>query len=261
MDLHNKNIVLTGASGGIGVKTAQQLAHEGANIILVGRNETTLNKVLESLLSNGQTHKVVVADLITAAGRETVVAAASQADALINAAGINQLSLLSQMTDQQVIDIISSNLTVPMLLSKKILPILESRSEAALINIGSILGSIGMPGSVAYCASKFGLRGFTESLRRELADSNINISYIAPRVTETAMNNDAASGLNRELGNSVDKPEQIANIIVDTLKRSKSSQKYVGWPEKLFVRINAILPSVVDGSLIRQLPIIKKYTT
>jgi short-subunit dehydrogenase len=202
----------------------------------------------------------VAADLASIDGREAVVDAADQADVLINMAGINQLSLLTQMSDQQVSDMINSNLTVPMLLTKALVPILKSRPEAAIINVGSILGSIGMPGSVAYCASKFGLRGFTESLHRELSNTNINVSYIAPRATETAMNDDVARALNLELGNNVDAPEMVAKIIVESLKSSKSVRKYIGWPEKLFVRVNAVLPSLVDGSLIKQLPIIQKYT-
>ena len=81
-----------------------------------------------------------------------------------------------------------------------------------------------------------------------------------PRTTQTTMNGDAATALNTELGNNVDAPEVVAKIIVETLKSSKSECKYIGWPEKLFVRINALLPKIVDGSLIKQLPIIQKYT-
>ena len=260
MNLHNKNILLTGASGGIGAQTALLLAHENANVTLVGRNAESLKKVFGMLPKKGLDHHMIVADLATIEGRKRVVNFAQDADALINMAGINQLSLLNQMSDQQVIDMISCNLTMPMLLTKDILPILESKPEAALINVGSILGSIGIPGSVAYCASKFGLRGFTESLHRELADTNIQVSYIAPRATDTAMNGDAATALNKELGNGVDTPEKIAQIIVNTLQSSTSVVKYIGWPEKLFVRINSLLPSLVDGSLMKQLPIIKKYT-
>ncbi|MBL4672738.1 MAG: SDR family oxidoreductase [Arenicella sp.] len=260
MNLLNKNIVLTGASGGIGAKTALKFASENATVVLVGRNQTALNKVLSSLPPSKKAHKIVVADLATSTGRQSVIDAAGDADVLINMAGVNQLSLLEQMSDQQVSDMIWCNLTIPILLTKGFLPTLESKTEAMIINVGSILGSIGMPGSVAYCASKFGLRGFTESLHRELADTNIKIAYIAPRATATAMNGDAAMALNKELGNSVDTPEQIAQIIVDSVKNSKSSRKYIGWPEKLFVRINALFPSLVDGSLNKQLSTIKKYT-
>lgn len=260
MNLQNKNIIVTGASGGIGAQTAALLASDGANLILVGRNQAALDNLVEALPLSSQSHKIIVADFTSSEGRQLVVAAASQADALINMAGINQLALLTQMSDQQVSDMITCNLTVPMLLTKEILPILKSRPEAAIINVGSILGSIGMPGSVAYCASKFGLRGFTEALHRELADTNITVSYVAPRTTQTTMNGDAATALNTELGNSVDTPELVAKIIVETLKSSKSERKYIGWPEKLFVRINALLPNIVDGALIKQLPIIQKYT-
>ena len=260
MNLQNKNIVVTGASGGIGAQTAALLASGGANLVLVGRNQATLDNLVGGLPLSSQSHQIIVADLTSSEGRQLVVAAASQADVLINMAGINQLALLTQMSDQQVSDMITCNLAVPMLLTKEILPILKSRPEAAIINVGSILGSIGMPGSVAYCASKFGLRGFTEALHRELSDTNITVSYVAPRTTQTTMNGDAATALNTELGNSVDTPELVAKIIVETLKSSRSARKYIGWPEKLFVRMNALLPNIVDRALIKQLPIIQKYT-
>ncbi|MFT5137374.1 MAG: short-subunit dehydrogenase [Arenicella sp.] len=260
MNLQNKKIVVTGASGGIGTQTAMLLASGGANLVLVGRNQVTLDSIVEALPASSQSHQTIVADLTSGEGRQLVIAAATQADALINMAGINQLALLTQMSDRQVIDMITCNLTVPMLLTKEILPILKSRPEASIINVGSILGSIGMPGSAAYCASKFGLRGFTEALHRELSDTNITVSYVAPRTTQTKMNGDAATALNTALGNNVDTPELVAKIIVETLESSKSERKYIGWPEKLFVRINALLPNVVDGSLIKQLPIIQKYT-
>jgi short-subunit dehydrogenase len=260
MNLHNKKIVVTGASGGIGAHTAALLASGGANLVLVGRNQKKLNDLVRDLPAGAKPHQIIIADLASSDGREAVVAAAGEADVLINMAGINQLALLTQMSDQQVSDMITSNLTVPMLLTKAIVPILKSRPEAAIINVGSILGSIGMPGSVAYCASKFGLRGFTEALHRELSNTNIKVNYVAPRATETAMNGDQATALNTELGNNIDAPEMVAKIIVESLKSSKSVRKYIGWPEKLLVRINALLPTIVDGSLIKQLPIIQKYT-
>ena len=86
------------------------------------------------------------------------------------------------------------------------------------------------------------------------------MSYVAPRATQTAMNDAAATALNVELGNNVDAPEVVAKIIVASLKSSKPVRKYIGWPESLFVRINALLPNIVDGSLIKQLPVIRKYT-
>lgn len=264
MNLVNKTIVITGASGGIGSETAKLLSHEHSNLILVGRNQPALEKLLSEIQAGANhskaAHRCVVADLSKSEGRQAVFDAAKDADALINLAGVNQLAMFSHMTDKQIATMISSNLTVPMLLSKGMLPILLGKPESALINVGSILGSIGMPGSTAYCASKFGLRGFTESLRRELADTSIRVSYLAPRATQTAMNNTQAMALNEALGNQTDSPQLVATAIVDVLKGSKSKRKYLGWPEKLFVRINAVFPNLVDGSLSKQLNVVKKFT-
>lgn len=260
MNVKNKKIILTGASGGIGSKTALYLAKEGAQLVLVGRNKLALGSVFDSLQYNGLDHQIVIADLSSPFGRQAVVDASENADCLINMAGINSLSLLESMSDEHVNDIINSNLTVPILLTKALLPILASRPKAAIVNVGSILGSIGMPGSVAYCASKFGLSGFTESLKRELSDTSIKVSYVAPRATQTGMNNKQANELNNALGNNVDTPDLVAKIIIKSLKKSKPTRRYIGWPEAFFVRINALFPRLVDRSFVKKLHIIKKYS-
>lgn len=261
MELINKTIVITGASGGIGSETAKLLSQESTRLILVGRNQAALKALLAEVNASSQaTHSYVVADLSKSEGRQALYDAATDADALINLAGVNQLAMFSDMNDRQVANMISSNLTVPMLLCKAMLPILCAKPESALINVGSILGSIGMPGYTAYCASKFGLRGFTESLRRELADTNLQVSYVAPRATQTGMNDTQVAALNSALGNQTDAPQQVAKVIVGVLKGSQARRKYLGWPEKLFVHLNAILPKLVDGSLRKQLNVVKRFT-
>ena len=96
-----------------------------------------------------------------------------------------------------------------MLLCQGLLPLLRNRPEAAIVNIGSTFGSIGHPGFATYCASKFGLRGFTETLRRELADTEVQVYYVAPRATRTDMNSAAVVQLNEELGNAMDPPDVV----------------------------------------------------
>ena len=130
---------------------------------------------------------------------------------------------------------------------------------AQIINVGSTFGSIGYPGFSAYCASKFGLRGFTESLRRELADSGLQVSYIAPRATETDLNSDNIVAMNDALGTAMDEPSLVADEVMQIISTPVASDKYLGWPEKLFVRINALLPALVDSSLRKQLPIIRRF--
>jgi len=127
-----------------------------------------------------------------------------------------------------------------------------------ILNVGSVFGSIGHPGFVAYCTSKAGMKMFSESLARELADTNVKVAYIAPRATATALNSNKVNDLNLALGNSVDSPDHVAQQIIAQLKSGKILQ-YLGWPEKLFVRVNALLPSVVHNALVKKLSIIKGF--
>ena len=121
-----------------------------------------------------------------------------------------------------------------------------------------MFGSLGYPGFAAYSATKFALRGFTEALRRELADSKIGVHYFAPRATRTGMNTSAVDRMNAELKVAMDPPAQVAAAACSMLEAGKTGVVF-GWPEKLFVRINALLPGVVDGSLRKQLPVIRRH--
>jgi short-subunit dehydrogenase len=124
--------------------------------------------------------------------------------------------------------------------------------------VGSTFGSIGYPGYSAYCATKFGLRGFTEALRRELADSLVQVMYFAPRATATAMNPESVTQLNRALGNAMDPPDQVAAQLIAAMKRDQR-RCFLGWPEKLLVAINGVLPRLVDRAMLKQLPVIRRF--
>jgi short-subunit dehydrogenase len=139
------------------------------------------------------------------------------------------------------------------------MPLMLKSQNAMVVNIGSSFGSIGFAGFTAYCASKFGLRGFTEALQREFANANIAIHYLAPRAVNTAMNSAKVVAMNAELGNAADEPELVAVAALDLLQCRKSSNRYLGWPERFFVRLNAIFPSLVSGALKKQLVTILRY--
>jgi short-subunit dehydrogenase len=173
MKIEGKKIALTGATGGIGRAIAKALAEEGAILLLSGRNKDKLSSLKSELAGNG--HIIVVANLESPSDREKFISVAreNRVDILINNAGVNDLAFLPRISEKDLKKMIDINLTIPLLLCKQFLPLLQHQTEGVIINIGSILGSIGYPGSTVYCASKFGLRGFTESLRRELAGTNI----------------------------------------------------------------------------------------
>jgi short-subunit dehydrogenase len=254
MELRNRQVLLTGATGGIGGAVAMELAAAGARLILVGRDPERLASLRHSLAGDG--HSEIVADISTTDGRDAVVLGAEGADILINNAGVNHFGLFEDLEEARLRELMETNLIAPMLLCRGLLPQLTARA-GAIVNIGSAFGGIGFPGYTAYSASKYGLRGFSEALRRELAGS-VAVFYLAPRATKTAMNSDAVDAMNRELGNAMDSPEWVAKQLLQLLEHD-TPVRYLGWPEKLFVRINGLLPRLVDRSLRAQLPIIRRY--
>jgi short-subunit dehydrogenase len=260
--LKDKLVVLTGASGGIGQAIAEKLDAQGARLILVGRNEQKLKRLIAKLGNSG--HDALLADIGSSDGREHLrryceSLGADRINLLVNCAGVNEFALFEEQSQQAMADTININLLSPMLICHDLLPMLMQCDQAQIINIGSTFGSIGFPGFGAYCASKFGLRGFTESLRRELADSSVQVSYIAPRATQTGLNSDKLVAMNNQLGTAMDKPAVVADQVLRAISDRSRLDRYMGWPEKIFVKLNALLPSLVDSSLRKQLPIIRRF--
>jgi len=257
MRIENKRVLLSGASGGIGQAIATELDKHSARLLLVGRNEEKLQQLQQSL--NGD-HRLVVADLNSVDGRTAAVSACKKEglDVYISAVGVMDFQFYEQQDSACIEQMMVTNLVSPMLLGQQLLPLLLKQPQAAIINIGSIFGSIGHPGFTAYCASKFGLRGFTEALQRELADTNVKVAYLAPRATRTDLNSSAVTALNKALGNTTDTPQQVAEELVGILT-GKCKQRYMGWPENLFVRVNSLFPGVVHKALVKKLPIIRHH--
>ena len=260
MDLINKTFLVTGASGGIGSEVCRRLSKEKARLVLSGRNKILLEKICKDL---GSAHIVVSSDLSTEDGRKKLLEKCDELgkiDGVINAAGVQKFALFDQQKSSDIENQITVNLSSLILLSREIIPRLKGSSEAVLVNVGSTFGSIGFPGFATYCASKAGTRCFTEALSRELIDSNIRVCYVAPRATDTKLNSSDVVEMNNALGNKSDTSIYVANEIVKIIKNGKKI-RYIGWPEKLFVKINYLAPGLIDKFIARQLPTIKKYLT
>jgi short-subunit dehydrogenase len=249
--------LLTGATGGIGWAIAERLAEAGAHLLLLGRNEAKLKQLQQALPGS---HQIVVADLNSPSGRDTVLQSCQHGglDVWVNAAGVLDFQLFEAQDNEQIQNMLLTNLVSPILLSHALVPLLQQTRNSVIVNIGSIFGSIGHPGFAAYCASKFGLRGFTEALQRELADSNVRVLYLAPRATHTDLNSMAVTALNEALGNSVDSPHQVAQELMNLLSGTRKHH-YMGWPERLFVRVNGLFPGLVHQALVKKLPIIRHH--
>ena len=260
MKLENKRILLTGADGGIGALIARQLHAQGCKLILVGIQAKTLDELNQTMDSK---HEVVAVNLTKEEEREVLFDLAKKSggiDGIINNAGISEFTFIEQQDAHALERLMSINLVVPMILCQTYISMLKKKEEAFILNMGSTFGSIGYPGFSAYVASKFGIRGYTETLRRELAESKINVMYLAPRATNTPINSPAVIEMNYELGNAMDHPSVVANAVISMLEKGQTS-RYLGWPEKLFVRVNSLFPKIVDKALRGKLPVIREFST
>jgi len=259
MRLSDARVVLTGASGGIGLAIATALCASGAQVLAVARHRAPLEGLLERY---PEQLCWVGADLTFLADRRKVLAAAEAIggiNLLINAAGINHFAMLEQLEDSDINGMLALNITAPICLTKLLLPLLKQAPSAMVVNVGSTYGSIGYPGYATYCASKFALRGFSEALRRELADTRVGVLYVAPRATRTAMNSPAAQALNDALKSNVDDPHTVASAVIQAIANQRRDL-YLGWPERFFVRLNSLLPNLVDRGLRKQLPLVRRLS-
>ena len=259
MQLDGAVCVLTGAGGGIGRALAQALAGQGARLVLSGRNPDKL-EALSSVLPQGSVAEVCAGDLNDPTVQEAISEAARRNGArlLINVCGCNVFGLLEDLSSEEIHELVGTNLVAPIQLTRKLLGYLKSQPEAMIVNVGSTFGSIGFPGYAVYSASKFGLRGFSEALMRELADSRVRVLYVSPRATRTSMNPQSVTEMNETLGNAQDRPERVAAIILRSIAR-EAKRTGIGWPERFFARLNQLLPAVVDRALSKQLPTIKRF--
>jgi short-subunit dehydrogenase len=267
---NNKTCLVTGASGGIGGEIAKALSQEGYRVIIQGRNQGKLSR-LQLLLSAKS--GIVLGDLNKPDERKRVLAEVFKhgpVDLLVNAAGVSHFSAFESMPAKQMGELMQTNLFSPMILTQEFIRFSEAshggkanfalseQQKVTIINVGSAFGFIGYPGFSSYCASKFGLRGFTESIAREYSDTRFRFAYFAPRATRTDSNTKAVDEMNAALGNACDPPAVVAQAFLQLLK-STNREKVLGWPEKLFVRVNGLLPRVVDKAIKSKLPTIKRF--
>ena len=251
--------VLTGASGGIGAAFARALAPRCALLILVGRRQEALD-ALRRELAGCRVH-VVCGDLTVPATLDAIDALAREAggiDLLINNAGVSDFHAFGSQSPDVMATLLSTNLLAPMLLTRRLLPLLMAAPAAQVVNVGSVFGAIGFPGFVAYGAAKAGLKGFSQALRRELSDSRVKVRYFAPRATRTAINSGAVDAMNSALKTAQDAPREVAAALLRFLDGG-AWQRTLGAKERFFTLVNALLPALPDNAIRAQLPVIREH--
>jgi len=264
MQLKNKCILLTGATGGIGKHLALMLARKGTNMILVGRDSNKLTALSQQIQDKGGKAKTIAADLEAAGSVQQVAQQALHLfdgiDILINNAAILDFIQFEDQSPERIAQMVHTNVTAPIQLTNLLLPHFKSNNQGQLVMIGSILGSLGFPHYATYCATKFAIHGFSQALRRELCDTNIGVTYIAPRGVNTPMNDAATLAMLAKTGGNIDDPEKVAQMIVKAIEQQKQ-EVFIGQPETFFAWLNGVLPSAVNLGLKKQARLAREFVT
>jgi len=178
--LKDKNVLVIGATGGIGSQTVKLLAGSGANLFLAGRNEAKLQAIAASCNLPAEKYfalDISQPDSVTAL-KEKYFQQYSSIDILINAAGIGIIKSMDTLDESEFMKTLHFNLYAPFLLVKAFLPAMKEVKKGLIINIPGILGKVPMAGAAAYSASKYGLVGMMQSIREELKRTDIRITNL-----------------------------------------------------------------------------------
>lgn len=255
MQLKNKRVLLTGASGGIGRELAFELAQHGATVLLSGRKTLVLDNIANAIINLGGKAKILPCDLSATGGPQRLISQATQdgepLDIVVSCAGISHFGMTEDLSADDLNRLWRTNVIAPMQLAQAVVPVFKAQRRGLIVNVGSIFGSIGFPCFSAYSASKFALRGFSEALRRELQDTGVEVLYVAPRYTKTAINDGAVSRMAEAVAMKQDEPQVVAKAIAGAIL-GNARERYLGWPESFFVKLNALFPRLVDNGLREQ---------
>jgi short-subunit dehydrogenase len=245
-------VLLTGATGGIGQAVARKLLAAGASVLLSGRSPGRLSALVRELDAQRGTRPSLhahwhAADLCDAGMASALADTARRwgCNVVVHGAGAPAFGQLVATDPARLAQTLHTNLVAPMLLTQALLPHLCEQARAQVICIGSVLGRIGLPGYSVYSASKFGLRGFAEALRRELRNTSVRVQYLGPRSTRTAFNDAAVEHYNQRTGTAMDDVDTVAEALLRLLQ-DEAAERFLGFPEAWAVRLNGLAPALMD---------------
>jgi short-subunit dehydrogenase len=231
--------IVTGASSGIGAATARELARRGAVVVLAARRVDALEAQAEAIREAGGRTLVIPTDV---SDRDQLMDLADRTltrfgrvDVLVNNAGVSWSRPLASTRPDDLIGVLEVNLLAALLLTRAVLPGMLDRRHGAVITIGSLSGRVAM--EPLYSASKYGLRGFSLALRRQLAGTGVSASLVSPGKVRTAM----TAHVNADMP----EPEVVATAVADLVAHPR---REVVIPSRHYAiaRLEQALPRMAD---------------
>lgn len=249
MDYSGKVVVITGASSGIGEQSAEEFVKLHADIILVSRNEEKLQEIAKRLSKYQikvfvHTCDVSKKDQVDTMGK-TILEKFGTVDVLVNNAGFGIHNTVNEITIEEMESQMMTNFFGMMYCTKAFLPKMLEQKSGHIVNVASVAGSIGIPGMASYCASKFAMLGFSESLSHELKGTGVGITVVSPIMVRTNFFNHKSFGNMPRYSATSLSSKTVANAVV---RAASSPRLEIVVPQfvRLAIWIKQTLPYLIN---------------
>ncbi len=240
-DLPTLTIAITGGARGIGLATAARLSRAGARVVIGDRDVTTAEKVAAELGV-----EVLPIDVADPASWRSFAAAAGPLDVLVNNAGIMPVGPVVEEPDEVTRAILDVNLLGVITGTKTFAPAMIERGRGHIVNVASGVGRVAVPGGATYAASKFGVVGFTEATRAELAPYGVDVSMVLPTVVQTEL----AAGVSQARFVRPVSADDVAAAIEAVIRSPRPETWVPRWTQGM-VRTTQLLPRRVQEAISR----------
>jgi short-subunit dehydrogenase len=247
MQIRGSTVLLTGATGGIGVAIARALQARGAQLFLTARR----TDALEALAAELDGSRVLSIDLGNPKEVDRLAREAGDADILVANAGIPAAGRLQSFAPAEVDRTLAVNLRAPIVLARSLLPAMLERGRGHLLFMSSIAGKTTVPGNPLYHATKYGLRGFAGALRADLHASGVGVSCVFPGFIRDA-GIFAESGMTLPPGVGTRSPEDVARATIDAIERNRGEVDVASLAQRGSVVLAGLAPDIA-ASVVRKL--------
>ncbi|MCU1698950.1 MAG: Oxidoreductase [Mycobacterium sp.] len=245
MQISGSTVLLTGATGGIGLAIASALASRGANLIVTGRRRDVLDPLVAE-----HGGRALVVDLAVRADVDRLLQEAGDVDILVANAALPGSGELESFTVDEIDRALDVNLRAPIMLARGLAPTMAARGRGHLVFTSSLLGKAASPGTAIYSATKYGLRGFASALRADLREAGVGVSVVFPGIIrEAGMFADANVDVPTGLGTS--SPEDVARGVVSAIERNRGEVDVAPVASRVLAGLGGIAPELSAGLMRR----------
>lgn len=241
MEVEGAAVLVTGATGGIGVALVDAFAAAGATLVITGRREAVLAD-----LARRHAATVVVADLATDEGLDAVVTASLRVDMVVANAALPASGTLESLSGDDIDRALAVNLRAPIRLAAALTPGMVARGRGHVVVVSSLSGIAASPASSLYSATKFGLRGFAHGLRQDLHGTGVGVSVLLPGfVRDAGMLADSGAVLPAWVGTS--SPRQVADAAVRAVRDDRAEVSVGPVPIRVGAYLSGLFPGIAAG--------------